>query len=58
MALSLFALLGVIPAIDAAVALVNRGVTRGFGATMLAGFGTAQRRAGAIAHDGRRADAC
>ena len=28
-------MLGAIPAIDAAVALVNRGVTRGFGATLL-----------------------
>ena len=27
--------LGAIPAIDAAIALVNRGVTRGFGATLL-----------------------
>ena len=30
--------LGAIPAIDAAVALVNRGVTRGFGATLLPGL--------------------
>lgn len=30
-----YALLGLIPAIDVAVALVNRAVTRGFGATML-----------------------
>ena len=33
--LGLLALLGTIPAIDAAVALVNRGVTRSFGATLL-----------------------
>ena len=33
--LSLLAGLGAIPAIDAAVALVNRGVTRSFGATLL-----------------------
>jgi cyclic beta-1,2-glucan synthetase len=32
------ALLGVIPAVDVAVALVNRAVTRGFGATMLPGL--------------------
>jgi len=31
------ALLGLIPSIDAATALVNRGVTRGFGATILPG---------------------
>ena len=33
--LGLLGVLGAIPAIDAAVALVNRGVTRGFGATLL-----------------------
>jgi cyclic beta-1,2-glucan synthetase len=33
--LSLLSILGAIPAIDAAVALVNRGVMRGFGATLL-----------------------
>jgi cyclic beta-1,2-glucan synthetase len=33
--LSLLAILGAIPAIDAAVALVNHGVMRGFGATLL-----------------------
>jgi cyclic beta-1,2-glucan synthetase len=33
--LSLLGVLGAIPAIDAAVALVNRGVTRGFGAVLL-----------------------
>ena len=33
--LSLLGLLGAIPAIDAAVALVNQGVTRGFAATLL-----------------------
>ena len=32
------ALLGLIPAVDVAVALVNRAVTRGFGATMLPGL--------------------
>ena len=32
------ALLGLIPSIDAATALVNRGVTRGFGATILPGL--------------------
>jgi cyclic beta-1,2-glucan synthetase len=36
--LSLLGALGAIPAIDAAVALVNRGVTRGFGATLLPGL--------------------
>jgi cyclic beta-1,2-glucan glucanotransferase len=36
--LVLLALLGLIPAIDVAVALVNRAVTRGFGATMLPGL--------------------
>lgn len=35
---ALLALLGLIPALDAAVALVNRAVTRGFGATMLPGL--------------------
>jgi cyclic beta-1,2-glucan synthetase len=33
--LSMLGILGAIPAIDAAVALVNRGVTQGFGATLL-----------------------
>ena len=33
--LSLLGALGAIPAIDAAVALVNRGMTWGFGATLL-----------------------
>ena len=33
--LSMLGVLGAIPAIDAAVALVNRGVTQGFGATLL-----------------------
>jgi cyclic beta-1,2-glucan synthetase len=33
--LSMLGILGAIPAIDAAVAFVNRGVTRGFGATLL-----------------------
>ena len=36
--LALLALLGLIPAVDVAVALVNRAVTRGFGATMLPGL--------------------
>ena len=36
--LSLLALLGLIPAIDAAMALVNRGVTKGFGASILPGL--------------------
>ena len=36
--LALLALLGLIPAVDVAVALVNRAVTRWFGATMLPGL--------------------
>jgi cyclic beta-1,2-glucan synthetase len=36
--LALLALLGSIPAVDVAVALINRAVTRGFGATMLPGL--------------------
>jgi len=36
--LGLFALFGLIPAIDAAMALVNRGITREFGATILPGL--------------------
>jgi cyclic beta-1,2-glucan synthetase len=36
--IALLALLGLVPAIDAATALVNRGVTRGFGATILPGL--------------------
>jgi len=36
--LGLLALLGLVPSIDAAMALVNRGVTRGFGATILPGL--------------------
>ena len=36
--LALLAMVGVIPAIDVAVALVNRAVTRGFGATLLPGL--------------------
>lgn len=36
--LALLALLGLIPAVDVAVALVNRAVTRGFGATLLPGM--------------------
>ena len=45
--LSLLGVLGVIPAIDAAVALVNRGVTRGFGATLLPAL---ELRGGVPAH--------
>ena len=36
--LGLLGVLGAIPAIDVAVALVNRGITRGFGATLLPGL--------------------
>ncbi|MGO9514441.1 MAG: GH36-type glycosyl hydrolase domain-containing protein [Steroidobacteraceae bacterium] len=36
--LALFALLGLIPSLDAAIALVNRAVMRGFGATILPGL--------------------
>ena len=36
--LALLALLGLIPALDAAIALVNRAVMRGFGATILPGL--------------------
>jgi len=36
--LLLLALLGVVPALDAAIALVNRAVMRGFGATLLPGL--------------------
>ncbi len=36
--LALLALLGMVPSIDAAIALVNRGVTRGLGATILPGL--------------------
>ena len=36
--LGLLALLGLIPSIDAAMALVNRGVTKGFGASILPGL--------------------
>ena len=36
--LALLALLGLIPALDAAIALVNRAVMRGFGATVLPGL--------------------
>ena len=36
--LALLALLGLIPALDAAIALVNRGVMRAFGATILPGL--------------------
>ena len=36
--LALLALLGLIPSLDAAMALVNRGVTRGYGATILPGL--------------------
>src|SRR5688572_20989161 len=36
--LGLLAALGLVPSLDAAMALVNRGVTRGFGATILPGL--------------------
>jgi cyclic beta-1,2-glucan synthetase len=36
--LALLALLGLVPAVDVAVAVVNRAVTRGFGATLLPGL--------------------
>ena len=36
--LAMYALLGLIPAVDVSVALVNRAITRGFGATMLPGL--------------------
>ena len=49
--------LGAIPAIDAAVALVNRGVTRGFGATLLPALELRDGVPAASAHAGRRADA-
>ncbi len=45
--LGLLALFGLIPAIDAAMALVNRGVTREFGATILPGL---ELRDGVPAH--------
>ena len=45
--LSLLTLLGSIPAIDAAVALVNRGITHGFGATLLPAL---ELRGGVPAH--------
>jgi cyclic beta-1,2-glucan synthetase len=45
--LGLLAFLGLIPAIDAAMALVNRTVTRGFGATILPGM---ELRDGVPAH--------
>ena len=45
--LGLLALLGLIPAIDAAMALVNRGVMREFGATILPGL---ELRDGVPAH--------
>ena len=56
-ALCLLALLALVPASDAAVALVNRHVTNRFGPTVLPGTGASRRRAGEPAHDGRRADA-
>ena len=46
-----------IPAIDAAVALVNRAVAFGFGATLLPALELARRRSRASAHARRRADA-
>ncbi len=54
--LSVLGVLGAIPAIDAAVALVNRIVARGFGATLLPGAGTPRRRSAAPAHARRGAD--
>ncbi|HSD42064.1 MAG TPA: glucoamylase family protein [Burkholderiales bacterium] len=45
--LGLLALLGLIPSIDAAMALVNRGVTNGFGASILPGL---ELRDGVPAH--------
>ena len=45
--LAALAALGLIPSIDAAMALVNRGVTRGFGATILPGL---ELRDGVPAH--------
>ena len=36
--LALLALLGIVPSVDAAIALVNRGVTKGLGATILPGL--------------------
>ena len=47
---------GLIPAIDAAVALVNRAVTRGFGATILPGLALRDGVPREPAHHGRRAD--
>ena len=49
-------LLGLIPAIDAAMALVNRAVTRGFGATILPGLELRDGVPPQPAHGGRRAD--
>ena len=46
-ALGLLAILGAVPAVDAAVSLVNRGVTWGFGATSLPALGL---RGGVPAH--------
>jgi len=36
--LALLALLGMVPSVDAAIALVNRAITRGLGATILPGL--------------------
>ena len=49
--------LGVIPAIDVAVAFVNRAVNAGFARDAAAGAGTARRRSRRTAHAGRGADA-
>ena len=46
-----------VPAMDAAVALVNRAVPLRFGPTAAPRPGASRRRAGGAAHDGRRADA-
>ncbi len=54
---SLLALLAVIPASDAAVALVNRGVTKCLRSQNSAGHGACRRSAREPAHDSRGADA-
>ena len=55
--LSLLGVLGLVPAIDAAVAVVNRCVTRGFGATPLPALELRSGVSATFAHSGRRADA-
>ena len=54
--LACLAALGLIPAIDAAMALVNRAVTRGFGATILPGLALRDGVPRGPAHRGRRPD--